>query len=269
MTLRKTTSLTTLISFILLLVSSIVLYVTPQGKIAFWSNWKMLGLDKEQWGALHTNLGFLFLISGIIHIVLNWGPITAYLKNRAQQLKVFTADFNVAMSITLLLAAFTLLEWQPVHGIQLLNENLKDASATKYGEPPYGHAEVSPLESFCRRTGIEISTALSKLKAENLAGVTPAASLAEIAEANAMTPQQVYNLIKPEPGHGLPENPGSGLGRRTLEEICSTYGRDTAATIADLKSIGIDAESSLQMKELAERNNMDPHALYELMRGLD
>ena len=59
MTLRKTTSLTTLTSFILLLFTSIILYVTPQGKIAFWANWKMLGIGKEEWGALHTNLGFL------------------------------------------------------------------------------------------------------------------------------------------------------------------------------------------------------------------
>ena len=35
MSLRKVTSLTTLLSFILLIITSVVLYITPQGKIAF------------------------------------------------------------------------------------------------------------------------------------------------------------------------------------------------------------------------------------------
>jgi uncharacterized membrane protein len=73
MKLRKTTSLTTLLSFILLLVTSIIMYVTPQGKIAFWANWEIAGLNKEQWGALHTNLGILFVAAGLVHTVLNWG----------------------------------------------------------------------------------------------------------------------------------------------------------------------------------------------------
>ncbi|WP_372808218.1 DUF4405 domain-containing protein [Pontiella sp.] len=269
MTLRKTTSLTTLLSFILLLFTSIILYLTPQGKIAFWANWKMLGIGKEEWGALHTNLGFLFIIAGILHTVLNWKPIVTYLKNKTQQLKVFTGDFNLALGITLVIVAFTMLEWQPIHAIQVLGENIKDAAAEKYGEPPYGHAEASPLKSFCKKTGLDTAESVAALKAANFVGVSPEATLAEIAEANGMTPQQVYNLLKPAPAEGrMPANPGSGLGKRTVAEICESAGLDTATMIKDLKSVGIEAEPASKLKDLADQNALDPRDVYDIMLGL-
>ncbi len=266
MTLRKTTSLTTLLSFILLLITSIILYVTPQGKIALWANWEMLGLGKEEWGALHTNLGILFIAAGLLHTVLNWKPITAYMKNKAQQMKVFTGDFNLALGITLFSAVFTIFKWQPVHSIQVLNEHLKNASAEKYGEPPYGHAEASPLRSFCKKTGIDPDAALEKLNAAGLTGISADATVGDIAKNNGMTPQQVYSLIQTPSSSGeMPAEPGSGLGRRTVGEICESYGLDTAAMIEGLKSKGIETDAESKIKEIADATGRDPHDIYGLM----
>lgn len=195
MTFRKTTSLTTLISFVLLLFSSIILYVTPQGKIAFWANWKMIGLNKEQWEALHTNLGFLFIVAGIAHTVLNWKPIVAYMKNKSKQLKIFTADFNLALGITLIITLLTLFELPPIIGIRNFNDDLKAAAAKKYGKPPYSHAEASPLNSFCKRTGLELETAIDQLNTAGIEGVSKDATLADLAETNGKTPQQVYEAM--------------------------------------------------------------------------
>ena len=77
--LRKIVSLTALTSFLLTIVTSVVLYIAPQGRIAYWSDWHLLGLTKTQWGNLHINLGTLFLIALCVHIYYNWKPITAYL----------------------------------------------------------------------------------------------------------------------------------------------------------------------------------------------
>lgn len=271
MTVRKTTSLTTLISFILLLFTSFILYVTPQGKIAFWANWKMLGLGKEEWGALHTNLGFLFIVAGILHTVLNWKAIVTYMQNKTQQLKVFTGDFNAALGICAVITLFTMLEWQPVHGIQILNHALKDHAAEKYGEPPYGHAEASSLQSFCKRTGLNAKEAAEKLKAAGLKAVSGEATVAEIAAANNMTPQQVYNIIKPEPaqdGATLPDHPNPGFGRLTMTQVCDTYGLDLESTITDLKEAGINASADAKMKEIADQNSTEPSAIYEAIQEL-
>jgi hypothetical protein len=162
MNLRKTTSLTTLLSFILLLFTSFILYVAPQGKVAYWANWKLLGIGKEPWAALHTNLGILFVVAGIIHTILNVKAITAYLK-KAQKIKIFTGDFNLALAITLFVTLVTFFELPPLHSIQKLNESLKDAAADKYGDPPYGHAEVSTLSTFCKRLALPLDESIQKL----------------------------------------------------------------------------------------------------------
>ncbi len=273
MSLRKITSLTTLLSFVLLTVTSIILYITPQGKIAFWASWGCWGLDKEEWGALHTNLGFLFLIAGIIHTVLNWKSIVAYMKNKAKQLKVFTVDFNVSLLITLVITLMTLFNLQPVHSIQTFGESLKEAAAEKYGEPPYGHAEASPLQSFCKRTGIELKEAMRKMEKAHLKGVSETATLADIAQANGMTPQQVYSIFQPDPPkegetNVMPESAGMGFGRKKLADVCKEYGMNVQGIINGLEGLGIEAMAEQTMKDIAEANDMDPHALYDVLRQL-
>ena len=198
MSLRKITSLTTLLSFILLIITSVILYITPQGKIAHWANWRCWGIGKEEWGALHTNLGLLFLIAGIIHTVLNWNLIVNYLRNRAKKIKVFTPDFNISLVITLVITVMTLLNLPPINAIQTFNHSLKETAAETYGYPPYGHAENSTLKTFCRRTRTDLETALENLTAEKLQSISADATLSEIADANRLSPQQVYDIIEPD-----------------------------------------------------------------------
>ncbi|MEJ5166449.1 MAG: DUF4405 domain-containing protein, partial [Thermoanaerobaculia bacterium] len=59
-------------SFLLMTISGLVLYFTPQGRVAYWVEWKFLGLTKDDWTNLHTVSWFLFLISSIFHIYYNW-----------------------------------------------------------------------------------------------------------------------------------------------------------------------------------------------------
>ena len=94
MTLRKMTSLTALLSFVGMVVTSLVLYIVPHGRVAYWADWTLLGLDKTRWGDLHINLGLLFLLALGLHIYYNWKAIVAYLKNKARQVRIFTPDFN-------------------------------------------------------------------------------------------------------------------------------------------------------------------------------
>ena len=96
MSVRRITSLTMLITLVLGILTSAVLYIAPHGRVAYWADWRLWGLSKTQWTDLHLTLGILLVLAGIVHTVYNWGPITAYLKNRARRVRVFTADFNVA-----------------------------------------------------------------------------------------------------------------------------------------------------------------------------
>jgi hypothetical protein len=281
MTLRKTTSLTTLLSFILLLITSVILYITPHGRVAYWANWEMVGLGKEQWGALHINLGLLFIIAGIVHTVLNWDLMMLYLKNKAKQFRLFTADFNIALIITLFITIFTLFELPPVNAVQTFNETLKEAANKKYGEPPYGHADESTLLTFCKRTGLDLNESKEKFAAAGIRFNSDLSTLAEIAQANQMTPQQVYDAIKTEGAElqsgiideacetisrGSGSGSGSGMGRKTLADLCAENGIEPEVAIAKLKEQGIDASADSKVKTLADKNGVNPSGILEAIK---
>ena len=63
MNIRRMTSLTAALSFIILFVTIVVLYIVPQGRVAYWADWRLWGMTKEQWGNIHLNIGLLFLLS--------------------------------------------------------------------------------------------------------------------------------------------------------------------------------------------------------------
>lgn len=281
MSLRKITSLTTLLSFILLIITSAILYITPHGRVAYWANWELWGLGKEQWGALHINLGLLFVIAGITHTVLNWGVMMAYLKNKAQEFKLFTADFNISLLITLFVAIFTLFDLPPISAIQTLNDTLKEIANKKYGEPPYGHADESTLITFCKRTGLDLNTSKEKFNAAGIRFESDQSTIAEIAQANQMTPQQVYDAIKTEGAELLPgildeacetisrssgSASGSGLGRKTLSDLCYENGIELKTAISMLKEKGIEASADSKVKTIADNNNINPSAVLEAIK---
>lgn len=275
MTIKKITSLTLLIAFVLLIFTSVILYIVPQGRVAYWADWHLLGLSKTQWGNLHINLGVLMLIAGLLHIYYNWKPITAYLKNRAKQMKVFTPSFNVALIITLFTAIGTYYEIPPMSTVISVGESIKDKGAVKYGEPPYGHAELSSLKLFAKKQALDLDKSMQLLTAAGVAVTGPEETLASIAGANNMTPMQVYEIIKPAmnqektaAGITFPDSPPPGFGNMTLGAVCSQYDLVIPTIIRGLKEKNINATPDNTIKDIAKENAVEPMAVFEKLHGL-
>ena len=51
----------------------------------------------------------------------------------------------------------------PVNLVLELGTHFKEAGAKKYGEPPYGHAELSSLKMFSQKEEIDLEKALTLL----------------------------------------------------------------------------------------------------------
>ncbi|MDD3028957.1 MAG: DUF4405 domain-containing protein [Alphaproteobacteria bacterium] len=64
--------------FIVLLFSSVALYIAPHGR----GPWSFLGLDKHSWVALHIVFGFLFLFVTLFHLVFNVKILLSYLRRK-------------------------------------------------------------------------------------------------------------------------------------------------------------------------------------------
>ena len=63
MNIRRLTSLTAALAFLMMVLTSVILYIVPHGRVAYWSDWRLWGLSKTDWGNIHTNLGLLFLLA--------------------------------------------------------------------------------------------------------------------------------------------------------------------------------------------------------------
>lgn len=270
MTLRKITSLTALLSFIAMLVTSLVLYVVPQGRVAYWADWHLLGLDKTQWGDLHINMGLLFLLAIGLHIYYNWKPILAYLKDKARRLRIFTPDFSVAFAVTVVILAGTLLSVPPFDWPRAFNAHLKNAAAAKYGEPPYGHAELSTLDQFARKTGLDFTAAMAALQEAGIPVDGPLQTLQTMARRSGRSPQELFGLMQTARSTdlppGLPRDAPPGTGRKTLKAVCQTHGLPLNEITSMLRQSGLEVDPQLTLKDIGAKNGMGATAVYDALR---
>jgi hypothetical protein len=275
MKIKKITSLTAALSFLIMVLTSFILYIVPQGRIAYWADWHLWGLTKEQWGNIHINTGILFLITLGFHTYYNWKPIVSYLKDKAKKIKLFTKEFNIALILTFLVIVGTYLEIPPFSSILAISDSIKDKAAEKYGEPPYGHAELSSVKTFTKKMGIDLKESMKRLKEAGYTVEGETQTLSDIAKQNKVSPQQIYLTIKPLGGKSvvltamagkLPDSPPAGTGNMTLADLCSQYNLNMKIVIRDLAKEGIQASEDLTIKKIAEENQMSPIDIYESIK---
>lgn len=271
---RRVVSLTSLVSFVLLLVTSVVLFFTPQGRVAYWSDWTFWGLSKTSWGDLHINLGVLFLVAIFLHIYYNWSPILAYLRTKVRKRVGMTPEMGAALAVTVLVAAGTGFAVPPFSWVLDFNAHLQDAGARKYGEPPYGHAELSSLSGLAGRTGMEPAAAMDRLKSEGIRFENPDQTVLAVARANGLSPKDIFAAMRPaaaEQAAGprpLPETPFPGLGRKTLTELGNEYGLDAGILVDRLNRQGLNVTPDMAIRDAAGQNGLAPQQFYEKLREI-
>jgi hypothetical protein len=262
--------MTMLLCFAALLLTSVILYIVPHGRVAYWTDWHLWGLSKDQWGDLHINLGVLFVLAGLLHIYYNWKALLAYMKDKAKKLKICTASFNFALAAVLFVTIGTLQHIPPMSTILHFGEVLKERASAKYGEPPYGHAELSSLRLFARRTDMDLKMALQLLREASITVQGPEQTILQIAQANQTTPKALFEIMKKairtQQTAGLPDAPPPGFGRLSFTELCRQYQLDIGKIIQQLARQKINARPEMTMKETAAANNLDPHALYQILQ---
>jgi len=193
--LRRFTSLCITFSFLVMTYTGGMLFIVPQGKYAYWMNWKLFGLSKEQYGSLHVTFMVLFLVGMILHIYLNWKPLMMYLKNRNREFSLLTKEFIFALGFTLIFVFGTLYEVAPFKTFLDFEDSIKATWVTDETTPPYGHAESSSLKSLCKKTYIDLNKALATLEKNGIKGAEANKQVGEIAKENGIAPSDIYNLI--------------------------------------------------------------------------
>ena len=264
------------LTFFLVVCTSIILYIVPQGRVAYWADWRLWGMSKTDWDNLHINLGFLFLIALGIHIYYNWKPLTAYLKDRARRFKVFTREFNIALAVTVLCTVGSYFLVPPFSWVMALNDYFKTSAAVKYGEPPYGHAELSTLKTFAQKMNLDLAKSLVLLERSGYPVDSVEITLADIARRYRVAPQQVYAVIQSaametkDTGHTadhFPDSPPPGTGNLSLADVCRQYHLDIQAVVRHLKDKGIAAAEKETLKTIAANSHISTVDVYEKIKS--
>jgi len=281
---RKATSLTAALSFIALIVSSVILYIVPHGRVAYWADWHMWGLTKTQWGDMHINTGVLFCLAAFLHIYYNWKAMMSYMK-KSQSFKVFTKDFNIALALTLVTIAGTYFMLPPFSWVLNMGERIKEIGSEKYGNPPYGHAELSSVKTLCSRMGLDLEQSLKNLKAAEMQFDGENSTIITISKSNGITPQQVYELMQGNnnqanspadqgscSGTKVPMSSGQkklshgmGVGKMSVKDLCTKYNITTEKAKERLDQKGLKYSKGDKLKEIAEKNDISPFSVYEIV----
>lgn len=263
---KKITSLTLGISFIVMSFTGIMLYIVPQGKVAHWSEWSMLGMTKDDYGNLHITTTVVFLFFALFHIYYNWKPLLSYMKNQSKKISFVKEEFLIALALNLFFVIGTFYMIQPAKAILDLNQDIKSYWAKTSGEPPYGHAEESSLKVFCRKEGIDLEEAKRKLDEKDIR-YTISQSLMEIAKNNHTTPQALYMIIKGDKKRSLSTRSGgtiTNLGRKTLQELSDLKVIDLAKSMETIKTSGYqDVTKDTRMKIIADELGTTPLELFK------
>jgi hypothetical protein len=258
MNLKKTTSLTMLLSMVVMTYTGIMLFIAPPGRIANWANWQFFLLNKEQYAALHSTMMILFIIATILHLYYNWKPITSYMKNSVKQLVVFTGDMVIAVTVTVVFIAGSLGEITPFSSFMSFGDSIKQGWEKEYGSAPYSHAELSSLKSFCKKLGYDLNMS-EEILINNKISFEITKSLSQIAKENSVSPQFIYNLLKKNfEKKGQKTIVLTGLGKKQIKDVAQTLGISTEEFITQLKILGIEAKADDKFKTTVENYDLSP-----------
>ena len=93
------------LSFVLMVVTGLALFIAPSCRIASDTSWTVWGHDKDQWVAVHVWLSIAFIIASAIHIYLNWSVLISYFKSKIRKGWAFRAEWLAALAVCAVLYA--------------------------------------------------------------------------------------------------------------------------------------------------------------------
>lgn len=252
---RKWIDLLLFYATVMIIVSGIVLYIMPHGRVAYFTGWKFLGVNKDGWDNIHVIFGFLMVVVAVWHIIVNWKVMKKYL---LQKESVF------ALLITAVITIGTVANIQPFKSVSDLEEMIKNSWDVNKKAIPISHGELLSLKDFCERLNINLNKAVQKLKSKGYS-FNINDTLKTIAKNNNTTPADIYEAIK----NAKTVSPvqGSGFGRMTLKEVCQKEGVDVNVCVKKLESKGIKASADKTLREIAFPNGITPMDIIDMIKN--
>lgn len=252
-------------AIIIVLLSGIMLYVSPPGRYAHWVNWTLWGFSKEGWQAIHTVFSLGFVILSIFHLLsVNWTVFVSYIKSKTG--RGFNKKYELIISTLLVLVFFfgTIYSVPPFKSVMDLGEHFTASWEKAEERAPVPHAELLTLTELAEQLEIESVDEITRkldshsIKYENVHTQT----LQEIGSDNDLTPAEVFKIISQKAAN---KQQGSGIGRKTIEDYALEVDKSVADIMEILKANKIEAKPTETLRTIGENNNLEPREVYKLI----
>ncbi len=293
---RAFVSLLVTISFVAMVVSGVMMFLSPPGRIANWSGWKLIGLTKEQWISIHLSFSAMFLISSLIHIWLNGRALLSYFRSRLTKVLFLRAEWVVAVILCGVMLWGTLAHVAPFNQIVSLREKAKRIWDNSSQQAPLPHAELLTLAQVAEAAGQDVATLRANLDARQIQANWDSELFGVVAERYGMTPMELYGIATGRTGQGRGSGGGpgrqsagsethagsgrggqggdgsgtgfgGGYGRMTLQDVCAAEKMELQTALDRLTKAGIQAQSQQTLRQIADTSGKRPSEVLDLIKA--
>ena len=225
---RNFTSLLAAFFFLALFVSGTVLYIAPKGRVAHWTGWRLLGLEKDQWQSVHVNASLIFLVIMVFHLVVNWRPFWTYCRSRLRKGIRISSELTATLVLGVFAVVASIIGLPPFGTIMVAEEEIKAVWEREVDRAPVPHAEDFSFDDY------------KKLR-DGSGG------------------------RRGRRGTGQAWGQRRGLGRATVEDLAARAGIGVDRAIEILGRRGITATSGDNVRALASKHGLLPSDLLRML----
>jgi len=192
---RGFTSLALSLGSLVLGISGIVLYFAPKGRVAYWTNWTMLSIEKDTWQAIHINMALFFLLLSAFHLYLNWALFWGYLKTKSRWAMNLKAELAAAVLLTIVFVGGSMLLAPPFGTIIDLKTQVENRWERQAPKAPAPHADEFTFTRLSQSIDLSVDQIRAALSAEGYAAKQENPTLRQIADQHGVAPSDVFAAI--------------------------------------------------------------------------
>ncbi len=125
------------LSFFMILVSGVILYIGPSGRGPKATGWHIIGLTKSEWQNQHIIFGLAFSLISLFHLFIsNWKVFFSYLNTQTTGGLKNTGELFVIIILFFLFSFGTYFNVQPFSGILEFGKSISKSWEGKTTQPP-------------------------------------------------------------------------------------------------------------------------------------
>jgi len=254
------------VSFFIIFITGVLLYLAPAGRVAHWVNWKIIGLDKNQWQALHTIFSYVFVILSVFHLFsINWKAFWSYVRSKTSEGLNRSRELYASIALMLFILFGTLWNVVPFSSVMDFGEYLTEMWEETIDDPPVPHAEkLTLVELSYQLDNFDVDKIVVRLQNNNIRFDSVTQTLEDIGRLNEIPPADIYNLIVKRSLGGMA---GSGMGLKSLETFAADENLNVDTLLLKLRANDIKAQADQTLKDIAGENDMPAKDIYNLLMG--